>query len=62
MSEIVNLNKVRKARLRAEAKSEAVQNRVRHGRTKTEKSLAEAQVVKLSRNLDQTRRETDDET
>jgi hypothetical protein len=60
MSEIVNFNKARKARLRAEAKASAAQNRVRFGRTKNEKAATEAEVVKLSRTLDQARRETDE--
>lgn len=58
MSEIVNLNKARKAKLRAETKSQAAENRVRFGRTKGEKAAADAEVVKLTRALDQAKRET----
>jgi len=55
MSEVVNLNKARKARARVEAKAEAARNRVRHGRTKAEKIQSQAEAAKLSRSLDQSR-------
>jgi hypothetical protein len=60
MSEIVNLNKARKARDRAEAKARAAENRVRHGRTKAEKAVSELEAARLRRRHDETRR--DDET
>jgi hypothetical protein len=37
MAEIVNLNKLRKAKARAEDESHAQANRIKHGRTKAEK-------------------------
>ena len=37
MAEIVNLNKLRKARARAEDDSRAEANRIKYGRTKAEK-------------------------
>ncbi len=37
MAEIVNLNRARKARQRAEAERQAAENRVRFGRTKADK-------------------------
>ena len=37
MAEIVNLNKMRKAKLREEDESRAQANRVKYGRTKAEK-------------------------
>lgn len=37
MAEIVNLNKARKARAGAQRQAEAAANRVKHGRSKTEK-------------------------
>ena len=37
MAEIINLNKIRKARARAEDESRAEANRVKYGRTKAEK-------------------------
>lgn len=57
MSEIVNLNKARKAKARAEAKAGAAENRVRFGRTKAEKAASKAEVAKLDRRLDQTKRD-----
>ncbi|MDH3228970.1 MAG: DUF4169 family protein [Alphaproteobacteria bacterium] len=43
MAEIVSLNQYRKARKRAKAASEASGNRVRHGRTKSEKQCDAAE-------------------
>ena len=37
MAEIINLNKARKAKARAESESRAEVNRVKYGRTKAEK-------------------------
>ena len=37
MGEIVNLNQVRKQKARADARSQAQENRVRHGRTGAQK-------------------------
>jgi hypothetical protein len=38
MGEIVNLNKARKARAKAEAAADAAANRAKHGRSKAEKT------------------------
>ena len=57
MREIVNLNKARKARVRAEARAGAAENRTRFGRTKAEKVAAKAEVARLDHRLDQARRE-----
>jgi hypothetical protein len=38
MAEIVNLNKARKARAKAEQAEQAAANRAKHGRTKAEKA------------------------
>ena len=57
MAEIVNLNRVRKERNKAEAKSQAEANRVLHGLTKAERDAARAERQRLSRLLDQTRLE-----
>jgi len=43
MAEIVSLNQYRKARQRKNAESEASTNRVRHGRTKSEKQSEAAE-------------------
>lgn len=57
MSEIVNLNKARKARARQADKAAAAENRVRFGRTKGQKAIVEAEIVKLGRTLDHAKRE-----
>ena len=57
MSEIVNLNKARKAKARAADKASAEANRVRFGRTKAKKDAAKAEVAQLARKLDGAKRE-----
>ncbi len=57
MSEPVNLNRVRKAKAKADAGVKAARNRVAFGRTKAEKSLADARRDKAARDLDATKRE-----
>ncbi|WP_085375717.1 DUF4169 family protein [Magnetospirillum sp. ME-1] len=52
MAEVVNLNKVRKARAKVEAEETARNNRVRFGRTRQEKEAARRQEEKVSRDLD----------
>ena len=50
---IVNLNKARKVKLRAEEKASADENAVRFGRTKAERVLEAANVAKTSARLSQ---------
>jgi hypothetical protein len=57
MAEIVNLNRARKARDKAAAKAEASANRITHGLTKAQRDMAKAERERLSRLLDQTKRE-----
>jgi len=57
MAEIVNLNRARKARDKQAATAEAASNRAAHGLTKVQRDLARAERERLSRLLDQTRRE-----
>lgn len=52
MAEIVNLNKARKARAKAEAEETARNNRVRFGRTRQEKEAARRDGERLSQDLD----------
>ena len=52
MAEPINLNKARKAKARAGAKTQAAENRVRFGRSKAEKQLAEAKDNKARRDLE----------
>jgi hypothetical protein len=54
---LINLNKVRKARGKIAQKAEAAQNRVRFGRAKGETAAAKAVADKLSRALDDAKRE-----
>lgn len=58
MSEIVNLNKARKARARIEARAGAAENRIRFGRTKAEKAGAKAESARAERRLDGAKRES----
>lgn len=57
MAEPVNLNKARKVRARADAQAKAAQNRVKFGRTKAEKTLAEARADKARKDLDAAKRQ-----
>lgn len=59
MAELINLNKARKARARAAREAEAAENRVRHGRTKAEKTAARLEAERTARRLDDSRREGD---
>ena len=55
MGEVVNLNRVRKRTARAQADKEAEANRVKFGRTKTERTLEDAQARRQEALLDQHR-------
>ena len=57
MSEVINLNRVRKAKKRADAASQADANRIAFGRTKAEKAKAAAETDKAARLLDGAKRE-----
>jgi hypothetical protein len=57
MSNVVNLNKVRKAREQALAKEQARENRAKFGRTKADKSRTEAENEKADRTLDGAKRD-----
>ncbi|NVB41230.1 DUF4169 family protein [Pseudenhygromyxa sp. WMMC2535] len=63
MAEVLNLNRFRKRKLRAEERAQAERNRVVHGRTKSEKQAARAERERTTRALDGHRREAaaDDE-
>jgi phage protein D len=54
-SKVVNLNKARKARDRAEEKAQADANALRHGRTKAQRLLEATQADKARRTLDQSK-------
>ena len=52
MGEIVNLNRARKDRAKAEDKARAAENRVAHGRTKAERNATETERQRAARLLD----------
>lgn len=54
MGEIVNLRRVKRARVRAEAAAQAAENRVRHGRTGAQKAAEKLEAARreaAARNL-----------
>ncbi|KIM00387.1 hypothetical protein CCC_01542 [Paramagnetospirillum magnetotacticum MS-1] len=52
MADIINLNKARKARAKADAEETAKNNRVRFGRTRQQKEEARREAEQQSRGLD----------
>jgi len=52
MAEIINLNRARKDRAKAEDKARAAANRAAHGRTKGQKQTAEKDRDRAARLLD----------
>ena len=52
MAELINLNKARKARARAEDKSQASANRARFGLAKDQKAVAALEAARTRRDLD----------
>ena len=59
MSNVVNLNKARKAKDRQETRDQARENRVKFGRAKSEKAVTKAEAEKARRTLDGAKREPD---
>ncbi|HEV7264707.1 MAG TPA: DUF4169 family protein [Falsiroseomonas sp.] len=57
MAEIVNLNRVKKARTKAEATAQAAANRVKHGRDKAAKANDRAAAERRARLLDGAKRD-----
>lgn len=53
MADIINLNKVRKAKAKAVAGATAASNRAKFGRTKAEKTRDEAERARIARKLDE---------
>jgi Domain of unknown function (DUF4169) len=60
MAEIVNLNRARKARAKAEAAVQAAANRVKHGRGAAEKANDQRAAARRQALLDGARREDAD--
>ncbi len=59
MTEIINLNKTRKAKARSAKEQQAAQNRVAYGQTKQEKQTKKQEATKASKLLDGHIRETE---
>jgi hypothetical protein len=59
MAEIVNLNRFRKSRKRAEAAERATTNRAQFGRTKAERKKAESDRRRAADELDRKRLDPD---
>lgn len=59
MSDIVNLNRFRKKKARADKKNQASENRSKFGRTKTEKAKYRRDIEKLASHLNGAKREDD---
>jgi hypothetical protein len=57
MADIINLRKARKDKARAGKEARAAENRVRFGRTKEEKRLAEAEKRLAERRIEAHRRD-----
>lgn len=57
MAELINFNKVRKAKARADAERQAAENRVKFGRTKAQRQLDAARAADDAAKLDRLRRE-----
>jgi hypothetical protein len=57
MADIINLNKARKARTRADEGVRAQENRVRFGRTKAQKQADAAETAIVTRLLDESKRD-----
>lgn len=57
---IINLRTARKRKAREDAKAEADQNAVRHGRTRAEREATEAESTRIQRLHDGHRREDAD--
>lgn len=52
MGEVVNLNKARKDRAKAEARAASTANRASHGRSKAERTAADKERARIQRLLD----------
>lgn len=60
MAEIVNLNRVRKAKAKAEAEKTAANNRIKHGTPKHLRKLSEAERKKAEAEIDAKRLDDDE--
>ena len=60
MGDIVNLNKARKARAKADAEKKAADNRAKFGMTKAEKTKIADEKARLARHVDGHKRDDDE--
>jgi hypothetical protein len=60
MGDVVNLRKARKAQARRADDARAAENRLLHGRSKIERTIGAARMVKSHRDLDAHRVDTGD--
>ena len=58
MAEIINLNRARKAKARADKETTAAANRAKHGRTKAERAREKLEAERAGKALDDSKRET----
>ena len=57
MADLINLNRVRKSKAKAEYSAEAVQNRLRFGQTKAQKEKLRLELARATRTLDGAKQE-----
>ncbi len=57
MGEVINLNRLRKQKARAERRAAAGASAAKHGRSKAERQLQEARAEKAARDLEANRRD-----
>ena len=57
MSDLINLNKARKAVAKQSQRAQAQQNRVRFGQTKADKAAQQLEAARAAEKLNQTKRE-----
>jgi len=57
MAELINLNKARKAKARADGKAQAAENRAKFGQTKGQKAVAKLDAERARRELDGKKRD-----
>ena len=57
MAELINFNRAKKAKGRADGKAQVAENRVRFGRTKGQKAVSKLDAEKALRELDGKKRE-----
>jgi ApbE superfamily uncharacterized protein (UPF0280 family) len=58
MAEIINLNRARKAKAKTDAQATAAANKIKYGRSKSSKLAEKLEATRLSRAVDDAKRET----